>query len=192
MSRLAVPTTVAVQAQRTESRLRELDRKSAGAAAGVENLIASARQTWHGDGLLEPNGVLTNLTDWETDVDDEVVTFTGGALVLTQPGRWALWLQMGSDCGASGNSIVMLAAESAAVSPWGIFPELKDERLRGSGYANAGNLCQSVSWSGVVTPEQAMSPLRPRAAWRSSTGANAAIAEWWLSAHYLGAARLPE
>lgn len=192
MGRVAVPTTQAALGRQTESRLRELDRKSAGAASGVEQLLSAARHHWHGTGEISAGGIAQLLDPWVSDIDEGVANLTAGRLVLNQPGRWALWFQLSSDASEPGNSGCFLQAESGPLAPWGPWTtQLRDERLRGSGYANAGNLTQSVTWSGVVTEGQAASPISPAAYWRSGgTGLNAS-AEWILSAHYLGAARLP-
>jgi hypothetical protein len=193
MSRLAVPSTGATRARQDESRLRELDRKSSGAAAGVDSLLGVARHHWHGSGLVDAGGVSTGLTAWINDVDDGIAKLSAGQLKLNREGRWSLWFQYTSDCTEAGNSACWLDGASAALSPWGPnLRQLRDERLRGSGYTQAGNLTQAVVWSGVVLGEQAASPINPRVMWRSASGTAQATGGWTLTAHYLGAARLPE
>lgn len=192
MGRVAVPTTQAATGRQTESRLRELDRKSAGAASGVEQLLAAARHHWHGTGQISAGGIAQLLDPWITDIDEDVADLVQGRLTLNQPGRWALWFQLTSDATEPGNSGAMLQADTGPLAPWGPWArQLRDERLRGSGYSNAGNLTQSVTWSGVVTAEQAASPISVGAYWRANGSGVNASAEWILSAHYLGAARLP-
>ncbi len=191
MSRLAVPVTEASIARQTESRLRELDRKTSGTSLGVESALAAARHHWHGSGPIDPGGITVVLTSWTPDVDDHIATLAAGKLTLTQPGRWSIWVQMTSDATVNGNSALSLFAQPLK-APWGVNQELRDERLRGSGYTNAGNLTQSIAWSGVVTDAQASSPLTIRAVWRNASGTTAATGSWWMSAHYMGAARLPD
>ena len=192
MTRMAVPTTSATQARQVEQRLRELDRKSTGAATAAESLIAVGRHHWHGEGQISAGGIPQTLTTWVTDVDDAIASFVGGNLVLLQPGRWSLWLQYTSDATEPGNSACWLEAAGPSLAPWGPYTvQLRDERLRGSGYANAGNLTQSVSWSGVVTAEQAFSPITPRVMWRANGTGVQSTGGWVLTAHYLGAARIP-
>lgn len=191
MGRLAVPTTAETDARQTESRLRELDRKSAGAAQSVSALLSSARHHWHGNGLVDA-AVTQDLTTWTEDVNDGVATLTSGQLVLGTAGRWSLWFQFVSDATEAGNCAMWLEASSGPVAPWGpVTTQLRDERLRGSGYAQAGRLTQSVNWTGVVLSTMVSTPIRPRIMWRSATGSAQLTASWALTAHYLGAARLP-
>lgn len=192
MPRLAVPRTDDIMVRRNESRLRELDRKSATATSNVEALISSARHHWSGSGSVNPGGVTVPLVTWAEEVNEGVATLAGGALVLTEAGRWSIWLQYQSDSTVNGTSLLVLAAESVGASPWRPATELRDERYRASGWHLAGNLTQSVSWSGVVTAEQAASPLRPRVIWRNASGSTGATGSWWMTAHYLGATRLPD
>jgi hypothetical protein len=192
MGRIAVPTTDATTARQTESRLRELDRKSSGAASVVESVLASGRHHWHGSGLVDAGGFAINLSTWTPDVDDGIASMSVGQLTLRQEGRWSLWFQYVSDASEPGNSACWLEGASAAVAPWGPFQaQLRDERLRGSGYSQAGNLAQSVTWSGVVTADQVASPIRPRVRWLANGTGVQATATWQLTAHYLGAARTP-
>jgi hypothetical protein len=192
MARLAVPSTLQGTNREIETRLRELDRKTASSSAGVDSALAAARHHWHGSGLVDAGGIVQALTSWTSDVDDGIATLSSGLLLFNVPGRWSVWLQYVSDATESGNSAAWLEGPSAALSPWGPFTaQLRDERLRGSGYALAGNLTQSLTWSGVVTTAQASAIIRPRVLWRSATGAAQANASWMLTAHYLGAAHLP-
>lgn len=193
MGRVAVPATQASGARQNESRLRELDRKTSGAATGVDQLLATARHHWHGLGVVTAGGLAQLLNPWTTDIDENVAELTEGRLTLNQTGRWSLWFQYSSDATEPGNSGCFLQAESPTLAPWGPWTtQLRDERLRGSGYAQAGRLTQSVTWSGVVTPAQAASPISPGAYWRANGTGVTAQGEWILSAHYLGAARLPD
>ena len=192
MARLAVPSTIQGTNREVETRLRELDRKTAGAATGVDSALAAARHHWHGSGLVDAGGIVQGLTSWTNDVDDGVATLSSGLLMFNIPGKWSVWLQYVSDATEPGNSAVWLEGPSAALSPWGPFTAmLRDERLRGSGYALAGNLTQSVTWSGVVTAAQSQAGIRPRVMWRANGTGVQATGSWILTAHYQGAARLP-
>lgn len=192
MGRLAVPSTSETTTRQVESRLRELDRKSAGATTAVDSALAAARHHWHGTGLVDPGGIVQALTSWTPDVNDGIATLAGGVLQFNAPGSWSVFLQYTSDASQAGNSAVWLEASSAALAPWGTFrAQLRDERLRGAGYALAGNLTQAVTWSGVITTAQAQAEIRPRVMWRSGGTAVQATGEWILTAHYQGAARLP-
>lgn len=193
MSRVAVPSTQASSDRQIQSTLRELDRKSAGAASGVEQLIAARRHHWHGNGTITAGGIAQTLTTWVEDIDDGIATFTGGDLILSEPGRWSVFLQYTSDSTESGVSACWLEAATGATAPWGPFTgQLRDERYRHGGFSQAGNLVQSVAWNGVVLATQAQSPIRPRVMWRSGGSGAVATGEWILIAHYLGAARLPD
>lgn len=184
--RLATPSTPHTEAAETKQTLRELDRRTASSTANIGAVGQSARHAWHGSISLPPNAANQSLTGAVTDVDDGLATYTNGTLLLNRAGRWALWLQMTSDCTVNGNSACWIDS-NPALAPWGpFFGAIRDDRIRGSGYSFAGYLVQSVSWSGLVTPEQAANPLFPGAVWRSATGANNASADWALTAHYLG------
>lgn len=192
MGRLAVPSTSDTRSREVESRLRELDRKSATSATNVESLIAAGRHHWHGNGLVDAGGITQDLTTWAVDVTDNIAKLTGGALVLNQAGRWSLLFQYRSDATEAGLSACWLESLTAPLAPWGPFQaQLRDDRYRHAGFAQAGFLSQSVRFDGVVTADQAASPIRPRVMWRSGGTGVQATAEWVLIAHYLGAARLP-
>lgn len=185
--RLAVPSTPATEAASTKQTLRELDRRTATATSNAGAVGASARHSWHGSITATPGGSAVFITTATTDIDDGVATFSDGVLLLNQAGRWSLWFQYVSDSTVNGNSACSLGCTSAALAPWGPFYDsVRDERLRGGGYALAGKLTQSVSWTGVVTQAHVLSSIYPTVMWRSSTGGTNATGTWVLSAHFLG------
>lgn len=185
--RLATPSTPQTEASETKHTLRELDRRTSTATANVGALGVSGRHAWHGSITVPPGGSGVALSAATTDVDEGVATFVNGTLMLNRAGKWSLWLQYSSDCTVNGNSGCWLDATSPSVAPWGPhFGALRDDRLRGSGYSQAGYLIQSVSWTGLVTAEQATSPIYPGVMWRSATNATDATGDWSLTVHYLG------
>ncbi|MGW0523047.1 hypothetical protein [Crossiella sp. NPDC003009] len=107
---------------------------------------------------------------------------SGGTLYLSRPGRWALTVQAHSDEGTAGSSKIYLDWPSGA---W-LTRDLADTRLRGSGFAGAGILHQSVSWTGVVTNDQSLNPITVRGAFTPSSGFVRPTYQVWLYADYLG------
>lgn len=189
--RLATPSSPSTEAAGTKQTLRELDRKTAATTSNVGAVGQSARHAWHGNPVSVPPDASNFFLGASAvvDVNDGIATFESDALLLNQSGRWSLWLQFVSDSTVNGNSSCLLDSTDATLAPWGPFhAAVLDERLRGGGYSFAGVLCQSVYWTGVVTPEQAGNPIYPTLKWRSSTGATDATGSWTLGAHYLGAA----
>ncbi|MER5671167.1 hypothetical protein [Pseudonocardia alni] len=166
--RLATPSTEITDAAEQKQTLRELDRRTTNARSGVENLGASARHVWQVAISISPN-TTTKVTGTPTVYRDDAVARFGadGNLVLTQPGRWFVGAYVDSDRGAASAMTVSLnqTATGGDVSEGGSQDFLDGlgalivTNYRGAGFSNAGRLRQSVTWSGVVTPEEAANPV---------------------------------
>ncbi|MGO1050747.1 hypothetical protein [Crossiella sp. CA198] len=111
-----------------------------------------------------------------------LIELSAGVVHLSRPGRWALSMQAFSDDGTPGSSKVWLDWPGG---PW-LTRDLCDTRMRGGGFAGAGVLHQPISWTGVVTSDQALNAITIRGAFTPSTGGNRPSYMVWLYVDYLG------
>lgn len=196
MTRLSINPDPGDRARRTEIRLRETDRSNRRALDALGDFTISARHTWGGAGNLSPNldYVLTRAGHWTPSRDDGIASFVDDSVqnvapgfYLNRPGRWALTLLVYSDATNAGMMRAALLHPTGGGDIFDGLGEFRDSRYRGSGFAQAGRLDQTLSWSGPVSAAEASNPITIRLR-HDSGGAAMAPTGWRLQVSYFGGA----
>ena len=107
-------------------------------------------------------------------------------MYLNRSGRWTLTLVTESDAGFAGTMITRFRHGDATAGMFDGRSNLVDSRPRGTGYGGAGFVGQTITWSGYVTPAEAVIPLQLQVR-HASAVTTAIVVNYWLQASYLGA-----
>lgn len=137
MARDPRPTTEVSVALRDETRLRELDRRSAVVSSSVGALGARARHAWTCSAVIPVGRALQVVTEWAAeDGNGSSASHDGAGLFrLRQSGVWALDLSVSSDAAAPGNFTIALRVGGSMKLSGG---------FTGSGFAEAGRDSRQV------------------------------------------------
>lgn len=133
-------------------------------------------------GSVSAAGSFATVANWSQSRSAGIATMTSSTnLKLNNAGKWSLVFKVGSDDTAAGLEKVKLAWGSG---PW-VDGVLQDTRLRGSGFAGAGNLDSVLSWTGYVSASHASNNITAQCLYGSS-GGTSITHTCVLEAYYLG------